>query len=571
MAFNVFNYKNQSLNAEKLREMSYFTTSNFGGIVEEESPIYIDGNKVSFVPGTNTVKFLAGGLYIECTEQLDYEFKDSKNLLCLEVTLNSDNSNLMTDTMVDNYGNSYVKFSAYEVKPMNVSQPFYTLAMVEEPSGNPAAKGYYYYDEETKRFCPVETDELENIPYYHKLESTACSFGLSGINYTYKGNTIWLSDTKFIVPLVVRSNSGLVSEVVSVKSKENFEDLLSIGSYAELKAMIENEFVWHEGGKELVGEKQKGDIADLNITGNYISHVNNTEDNFTDRVRLSNIQVEALANDANCWNSKLIVNKDGSIDVDPDYKTPVEAGGTFSDTNWDEKNPRRSAKQNLGIFYGTSNPPATGNKEGDIYFKIIGHHDISNDPTPPDGHNNVIFHPGYNYWGQPIYTVADIFHPVVLSVSEGGTSYIDVDPVVRPLSHSFKKGLVATVVAVPNPGWTFSYWRDSNGHKVSTSRVYSFKVTANRTLMPVFKQIIKTYDIWVDSTRGGNSYIRHGGPIFPMHRTFVKNDTCTIVAIPDPGHWFRYWRDDRGNIVSYSSIHSFTVNKDRRLTAVFSY
>ena len=57
--------------------------------------------------------------------------------------------------------------------------------------------------------------------------------------------------------------------------------------------------------------------------------------------------------------------------MNSNYKVPVADGGTYLESNWDESKPWKSAKTNLHITYGTSNPPTSGAVEGDIYLKII--------------------------------------------------------------------------------------------------------------------------------------------------------------------------------------------------------
>lgn len=46
-----------------------------------------------------------------------------------------------------------------------------------------------------------------------------------------------------------------------------------------------------------------------------------------------------------------------------------------------------------------------------------------------------------------------------------------------------------TYSVTPNEGYTFKGWQNANGDIVSTSATYTFKITANTVLTPVFNEV----------------------------------------------------------------------------------
>ena len=99
-------------------------------------------------------------------------------------------------------------------------------------------------------------------------------------------------------------------------------------------------------------------------------HSNNIDD---EPVAVESLQIQNLNNSSP--DDRLYVDNFGNLLTDSNYRTPVDRGGTYLENSWDEAKPRYSAKQNLGIYYGTQDPNATypinPPVEGDIYLKII--------------------------------------------------------------------------------------------------------------------------------------------------------------------------------------------------------
>ena len=129
------------------------------------------------------------------------------------------------------------------------------------------------------------------------------------------------------------------------------------------------------------------------------------------------------------------------------------------------------------------------------------------------------------------------------SVSGGGT---------------YQKGKSVILTATANNGYIFVNWTE-NGSVVSTDATYSFLMANARTLVANFKP--KTFSVTVS-----------GSPL--EGGTVEKSGTCeydtevNVKATPAEGYRFLNWSEG-GNPVSTNAEFSFTVSKDRALTAIF--
>ena len=127
-------------------------------------------------------------------------------------------------------------------------------------------------------------------------------------------------------------------------------------------------------------------------------------------------------------------------------------------------------------------------------------------------------------------------------------------------ARSYPAGSTATVVAVPNPGFSFLSWTE-NGKAVSTSLTYSFTLTANRILVANFQSTtgLKTVLLSASPPAGG---------IVTGEGAFSMDSRVTVVATANAGYSFKNWTD-RGDIVSTDASYSFIVINDRILIANF--
>jgi len=141
--------------------------------------------------------------------------------------------------------------------------------------------------------------------------------------------------------------------------------------------------------------------------------------------------------------------------------------------------------------------------------------------------------------------------PTVGGTTSGGGSYADGAPV--------------TVVATPNPCYTFVNWTEKVTEgvtEVSTSASYSFTAAGNRTLVAHFAQTMYTIAVSADPTAGGTATVTGGSPK-------ACGTQVTVVATPNPCYTFVNWTEG-GTEVSTSASYSFTAEGNRTLVAHFA-
>ena len=373
MSTRVYNFTNQRLVADKLREVEAFNSYNFGGVISKDfsSPFSISGNAVTLSASeANPVTFFGGGVLLnQVTEEVGV-LPSNNTLWYLEVTLDPSASSIISDELIDIVTQeSKVLFKTTSCSELNADDTYTYYTPVLEASGNPSVNQYYEYDDGTYTLSIDDVVE-SGKQYYSKIEATRILFkapSISTSTFSYFGNTLWVNDRTFIIPLFVRLNNSYIQTVV-VRDLSNVEGLMSMDAYSRLKSYVDGTFVWSSGGEEQViapdgTVHKKGDIGNLNITADTIS--NNINSN---PVKVQNLTLNNLASADNDIHTKLVVDSSGNISAKRDYVQSVEHGGTGA-TN------RNESKRNLGIYYGTTNPidgsPVLSPQEGDIYLWII--------------------------------------------------------------------------------------------------------------------------------------------------------------------------------------------------------
>lgn len=141
-------------------------------------------------------------------------------------------------------------------------------------------------------------------------------------------------------------------------------------------------------------------------------------------------------------------------------------------------------------------------------------------------------------------------YTVTLEASAGGQATID-----KPTCLYEDQ---VTVSAAADTGYTFVNWVQ-DGQVVSSDPTYTFTVTANSTVKPVFS--INSYTISLSSD--GNGSVEGAGD-------YNYSSTATVTASPNTGYYFVNWTDENGTEVSTSASYSFEVDGARNLTANFA-
>lgn len=118
-------------------------------------------------------------------------------------------------------------------------------------------------------------------------------------------------------------------------------------------------------------------------------------------------------------------------------------------------------------------------------------------------------------------------------------------------------GMVCTLTAIPNEGYSFYYWSE-DGNEISTDVSYSFVVTSDRDLIAVFGPPI-TITTVLDPAEGG---VVTGAGVYPY------GAICSLNAYANDGHVFINWVRD-GVVLSGTSTYSFTVTESIEIQAVF--
>lgn len=122
---------------------------------------------------------------------------------------------------------------------------------------------------------------------------------------------------------------------------------------------------------------------------------------------------------------------------------------------------------------------------------------------------------------------------------------------------SYNYGSSVTVTATAYNGYAFLRWEE-NGTTVSSNASYTFTATSNRTLTAVFQTKDK-HNISTSVYPTGAGTVLGGGSYF-------TGDTCTLTALSNNNWQFVSWEENSSE-VSLSNPYSFTVTRDRTLTA----
>jgi hypothetical protein len=124
---------------------------------------------------------------------------------------------------------------------------------------------------------------------------------------------------------------------------------------------------------------------------------------------------------------------------------------------------------------------------------------------------------------------------------------------------TYHHGQSVTVTASPSAGYAFTNWTE-NGSVVTNNASYTFTVTQNRSLTANFSN--NSYNIGLNSSPIAGGTTTGGG-------TYSYGQSATVTASPSAGYAFTNWTEN-GSVVSNNASYTFTVTKNRNLTAGFS-
>lgn len=153
------------------------------------------------------------------------------------------------------------------------------------------------------------------------------------------------------------------------------------------------------------------------------------------------------------------------------------------------------------------------------------------------------------------FSVAPTTHTVSVSAATGGTA---------SGGGAYQDGANVTVSAAASAGYEFKCWTE-NGKAVSTEAVYTFAVSADRTLIATFEKkqapAPATYTINISADPTGGGTVSGSG-------TYQKDEVVKITATASTGYSFKHWAEN-GTEVSTDAVYTFTAAADRTLVAVF--
>ncbi|MBE5922222.1 MAG: hypothetical protein E7269_05665, partial [Lachnospiraceae bacterium] len=129
-------------------------------------------------------------------------------------------------------------------------------------------------------------------------------------------------------------------------------------------------------------------------------------------------------------------------------------------------------------------------------------------------------------------------------------------------SETVNAGKTVTVVATPNSGYRFAYWKNSDGEIVSTSASYTFKVKEDTTLTAYFLSESQFVDVTVTSEDSSKGTVTGGA------KDVIIGTEMTIIAKPASYYKFAGWKVG-SSIVSTKASYTFTVKGDASYVAVF--
>ena len=129
---------------------------------------------------------------------------------------------------------------------------------------------------------------------------------------------------------------------------------------------------------------------------------------------------------------------------------------------------------------------------------------------------------------------------------------------------SYDFGSSVTVTATPNPGYTFTSWKE-NGLVVPLANAsYTFTIMGNRTLEANFTATVVQYTVTLSANPPADGIVTQSGT-----GTYISGSSVTVTATPNAGFKFINWTEG-GIEVSTTASYQFTITGDRILVGNFA-
>lgn len=155
---------------------------------------------------------------------------------------------------------------------------------------------------------------------------------------------------------------------------------------------------------------------------------------------------------------------------------------------------------------------------------------------------------------------------VVTSPEMGGTATING----RTGSQRVQAGKPVEILATANEGYTFKYYKDSNGNEYSSNPLKFNAINGNETFTAYF--VKNEITVTIDLTPAGSGTVRFNDEVAVSTRTTYTTDgrsNIRLSATAKEGREFVYWKDQDGNTYQDNPITIVDVSKDLVFTAVF--
>lgn len=119
-----------------------------------------------------------------------------------------------------------------------------------------------------------------------------------------------------------------------------------------------------------------------------------------------------------------------------------------------------------------------------------------------------------------------------------------------------------TYSVTPNEGYTFKGWQNADGDIVSTSATYTFKITANTVLTPVFNEVTLYNCAAISADENMGTATVDNSKVY-------GESTAVFTATANDGYEFSAWLDESGATVSTLNPYRMVITADTTLTAKF--